>query len=449
MTSNTFCGSAFCPVVYLEVIPLLFSSSDDAALELSNFSVKHFLQRQTRKAQLALPAKYHDSSQSILQIEWILPRVEQDGSSTTTGLEGNGNGLALGYLQNGQEKRRAFMLGDLKDAESGSQRESFPVFGLPSNDPMVLEPVPCALKVHAPHKFLSSASSRAMITSAALVRVLSPQKAVFVSTTSSSVPSEPSLSLPSSWNATASYFRQQLSGEIGHDFLPKQLQAEVLSNHNTDTIQALSLRMSIQCSHIAQIGTTQDAFQLRKRAISRSRGLQEAVQSRLQTTSGAPLQRAHATVQKSETSKSTKRSIPWEPSLLVHSRNHADGKTMLIQAIAEQIGCSRVHLLRPGPLLAHYGIHADTALESLLHGILVSAAATPDAKPVCIILDHLDAMMPPQLSGRSGAGDAAIPVFNAIGTNESFVSCEVAVSFLQVLAHQILSLLLQHRISKT
>jgi SpoVK/Ycf46/Vps4 family AAA+-type ATPase len=418
MTSNNFWGSAFVPVAYLEVIPLLFEDCDDVVPQLSNFSVKHFVQNQTRKAQLSLSSA-DDSSQRI-HIEWSniferqrskIPRAQADGSST--GPEGNENGLALGYLQTGQEKRRAFLMEALKDAHSESQQESFPVFGLPSNDPMVLEPIPCTLKVYAPQEFRSS--RQAMITSATLVRVLSPQKAIFVSETSA-MPSEPSLSLPSSWLAAASYFHQQLSGETGHNVLPRMLQAEVLCNHNPDTIRALSLRMSIQCSHLAQIGTTQDAFLLRKQAISRSRGLQEAVQSRLQASQASP-QTTQATLQ-TETNSSTRRSIPWEPSLLVHSPNHADGKTMMIQAIAKQIGCSRIHLIRPGSLLAKYGIHADAALESLLHGILVSAAVQPESAPACIILDHLDAMMPPQLSGRSGAGDAAIPVFNAIGTNE-------------------------------
>ena len=92
---------------------------------------------------------------------------------------------------------------------------------------------------------------------------------------------------------------------------------------------------------------------------------------------------------------------------------------MLTQAIARRVGgrSTRIHLIRPGYLLAKFGVDADAALESILHAIVVSAAARQ--KPVCIILDQLDAMLPPRLSGRSGGGDAAEPVLTAIGEKGS------------------------------
>lgn len=424
MTSNSFGGSGFAPAVYLEVIPLLLEEYDDlnSIPEFSNFSVKHFLRRLTRNAELSLPSadddgddddddeeeEDADSSQSV-QIEWAQAHTGRSSTSS----EGNENGLVLGFLRKRQTNQRASFVEVLGDAHKASRRqqETFPLFFLPSNDPMDLDPTPCALKVFSAHNFISA--TEAIITPATLVRVLPPQLAIFVSGTRA--PSPPNATeISSSWLATPSYFHQQLSGESGDDFLPKHLQGEVLCNHNPDTIRALSLRMSIQCSHTAQIGTTQDAFLIRKQAMHRSRALQETIQSRLQA-SGTPLPTTPTTFQ-TEKKESIERSIPWEPSLLVHSPNHADGKTMLVQAIAQQIGCSRIHLIRPGPLLAKYGVHADAAFESLIHGILVSAAVQPVSSPVCIILDHLDAMMPPQSAGRSGAGDAAIPVFNAIAS---------------------------------
>jgi len=102
------------------------------------------------------------------------------------------------------------------------------------------------------------------------------------------------------------------------------------------------------------------------------------------------------------------------PSLIVHSPNHADGKTLVVQAIAKRLGCSLIHVIRPGALIAKYGIQADAALESQVHSILISAACR-DHK-ACIILDQLDTMLPSRLSGRSSSGDAALPVFNAIAS---------------------------------
>ena len=43
------------------------------------------------------------------------------------------------------------------------------------------------------------------------------------------------------------------------------------------------------------------------------------------------------------------------------------------------------------------------------------SAACRDKK-VCIILDQMDMMLPPRLSGRSSAGDAALPVLTAMAS---------------------------------
>jgi len=71
-------------------------------------------------------------------------------------------------------------------------------------------------------------------------------------------------------------------------------------------------------------------------------------------------------------------------------------------------------LVNPSAALAKYGIHADAALESQLHAILVSAACR--RQNICIILDQIDTMMPPRLSGKSAVGDSTIPVLNAMAS---------------------------------
>jgi hypothetical protein len=141
-------------------------------------------------------------------------------------------------------------------------------------------------------------------------------------------------------------------------------------------------------------------------------------------------------------------SLQWEPSLLIHSPSHADGKTLLAQAIAKRVGCALVHTIRPATLLAMYGSHADAALESLLHAILVSAAISEKSSSssggVCIILDHLDTMLPPRLSGRSSAGDAATPIFTAIGKttkNDMQLGCRIE-SLVEYLTYSFIVVLL-------
>ena len=392
-------------VVYLEVVPVVVPGGP-ASPELSNFSVKHALQKLTQQSQLFLSSA---GTPNQLRIEW---RSENHGQGTKTGEKGGPasgtegsteqtkNGLGVGFLS--QDPERARTSSHLDGADKFS---TVPIFFLDSSDLSIREGTPCILRAYATR----SKGSVAMITSATLVRILPMEFANFISDSNLQHLSCSDLS------PSTSCFRQELlSGESGRDFLPRNLQVEVLCNHNPETIRELSLRMNMQCSRFVRIGTTKDAFRLRKQAMARSRSMRRSIESRV----GAKIDCDSHFGKETPFDKGTPRSIPREASLLIHSPNHADGKTMLVQAIAKQIGCARIHLISPGPLLAKYGIHADTALESMLHGLLVSAAVQPDSAPVCIILDHLDSMMPPQLSGRSGAGDSAMPVFNAIGKYE-------------------------------
>lgn len=391
-------------MVFLEVIPIIWKENHDHVdISMSNYAVKHFLQRKTSKIHLSVD----DRLESIIKIEWpdTSDKVHEEKRDVTASgkrdfpLEQR---LVMGYLWEGQTTPRLLL------NESSALQGSIPMFYLPSNNPAVLDPIPCILKGYISESLLSSTNAK--ITSATLVRILPPQFAVLASAMNG-----PS-SIPSFGRSSTSIFHQLLLGETGQGFLSPTLQEEVLSNHNPEAIRELALRMSIQCSRRVQIGTTKDAFQLKKLAVTRSQQMQKVISSRLQISHDAsPL--SVTTIPNESTSRASSK----ESSLLVHSPNHADGKTMLVQAIAQTIGCSRIHIIRPGPLLAKYGVQADTALESLLHGILVSAATL--TSPICIILDTIDAMMPPQLSGRSGTGDAAVPVFNSIGTTNRNVLC--------------------------
>lgn len=380
-------GAGVTSIVFLEVYPLVSRKySQEGRPQLSNVFVKHFLQRQTKNQ---IIGRGREERRGSIEVEWesTSGNVElSEGKETLPkSRSSTRRDLRAGYLSEVESKRRVNF-----DVENG-QQHSVPVIFLPSNNPAELDPFPCVVKAYgSPIRDESNGFSKhVLISSSTLVRVLPPR-----------IPSL--VSLPMDRYILDAH--QKLLGEVGDDFLEPSLQEEVLANHDPETIRALSLRMSMQCSRGIYIGTTADALKAHQQQSSRSRRMQEAIRARL----GVPSQPFTGTKNRSS------RSLPWEPSIIVHSPNHADGKTLLVQAIAKCVGCAYIHILRCGPLLAMYGIHADTAFESIMHGILVSAAVR--GKPVCVILDHLDTMMPPQLSGRSGAGDSALPVFNAIAS---------------------------------
>jgi SpoVK/Ycf46/Vps4 family AAA+-type ATPase len=440
-----FLGSSVVPLVYVEVTPLVVSlqslshsqsTQPQPPPSLTNFSVKHALQKRTRVSTLSMSSD--DDSEERIKIEF-----EPTRTTTSRGT----NGLSSGHLwldANDTPPIRATALGDGKDK---SPETTFPVFYLPSDDPSIVELQPCRLVAYAQRPYTSSTTTtvanddEVVVTSATLMRVLPPKLVVLDLDPHrlegrTTIPTTPPL-----WLARDE-FLQQLSGELGQDFLstgkssssPSSLQAEeVLRNHNPDTVKELTLRMSLLLSQPIQIGTTSDALRYQKHQTQRTSRMKHAIQSHC-TAKNIPLHSTTTTTTTDprhdhkkpldpSTNTTGPSALPWEPSLMIHSPNHADGKTVLVQAIAasQSVGCSHIHILRPGPLLAKYGSHADAALESLLHAIVVSAAAVQTKEEsknkICIILDHVDAMVPSRLSGRSSAGDAAAPVFNAIASH--------------------------------
>jgi hypothetical protein len=102
--------------------------------------------------------------------------------------------------------------------------------------------------------------------------------------------------------------------------------------------------------------------------------------------------------------------------LLVHSPDHGAGKTEVIKAIARcRLGRRpvAVHVIRPDAMLARYGIHADTALQCVVHAIAMQAAVRRQA--VCIVLDGLEVVLSPT-KGDGGGGDAAVPVLHGMAS---------------------------------
>lgn len=295
----------------------------------------------------------------------------------------------------------------------GNPRSS-PVFYFPSDDPSTLDSLPCCVRIYSQRIRFSSQQSTSLVAfqPACLVRILP------VSTARSGTyqPDTNRWIMDLAKTMPAWYEQQQLldalSAESGDEFLSEELQREVQINHNEDTIHQLTARLSLLLSQTVSIYTTADAKQLQIERQQRRLKMAQAARGYCQMKN-LTLRQPNDCGVSPEGSILKSHPVEWEPSLIVHSPNHADGKTMLVQAIAHSVGCSRIHLIRPGALLAKYGVQADTALESLLHSIIISAAVCGES--ICIIMDHLDSLMPARLSGRSTTGDAGAAVANAIG----------------------------------
>jgi hypothetical protein len=246
--------------------------------------------------------------------------------------------------------------------------------------------------------FTSEKTGKAIVTDSTLVRILPVESATFLSESSPPMSNVPHLD---SWKTL-------MTGESCQRPLSNELLEDILHNHDATTVQALTLRMSLTMTPPITIGTTADAVILKRKRLDRSRAIERALDS--YSSNGAPADfKTHLDAKTTGVP-----SFLREGALIVHSPNHGAGKTLLVQAIAQdKLKYKAIHVVQPGALLAQYGVHADAALESLLHSFVMSAACRQES--ICIILDHLDTMLPPKMSGRTSRGDAAVPVLNAIG----------------------------------
>lgn len=181
------------------------------------------------------------------------------------------------------------------------------------------------------------------------------------------------------------------SGELPTLPLDPSLKNEL--RHNQDALRTLKLRMATILSTPVVVETTDDALENDRRKRRRSLVMQEQIQiySGEERTKHAP-----------------KRTPKLDGALAVHSPNHGAGKTLLVRSIAEDLGC-RVHVVEAAPLLAKYGIHADAALETLIHSIVTSAAV--NGERLCILLDHLAAFGP-----MSKTPDASLPILVSVSS---------------------------------
>ena len=385
-SSNTlYLGSGVTPLVFVEVTPLLnIHRSDHPSPSLSAPRIKLLL----RQRPLCSAFKKNEST----HILW-------DDMQPVTGTN-NSSALISGSLldclaENESHPLWACLL---------ESRQRVPVAYLPSEDPTKVDACPCWIVGYAVrNSFTAEKTTEAVVTDSTLVRILPVKSAAFLSESSLPVPSVPDLEL----------WKRQLTGELCQEPFSKDFLDEILHNHDEETVKALTLRMSLLMTQTIAIGTTADALVLRRKRQLRSLAIERALDS-YHAVKTIPA--TYDAIHSNGNGVQGDRVPPYlrEGALLVQSPNHGAGKTLLVQAIAQlKLKCNAVHVIQPGPLLAQYTVHADAALESLLHAIVMSAACRQES--ICIILDHLDAMLPPKMSGRTSYGDAAVPVLNAIG----------------------------------
>ena len=400
-------GSSSTPIVFAEIIPIVLVANENEryskerssqlpnqendgqnTFPLTSFGVKQFLLRKTRQND-AIAMSGGESGHQFF-IRW----KEDD-------LGGRISYLSSGYFLQSKGE-------DLHSSIDGStEATNFPLVYIPSENPTILECQPCCIIAYAHRNHINSTGAKTLgnsrvdctmchISQDTLIRILPPQLA----TKSRS-------RLTAAAFSSADFRRESMLydmiGEEGRNKMSDERIDELIQNHNEETIRELTLKMSAAIASI-KIGTTRDAFLIEEQQRKQMRKIEQSLQLFSMSTS----KKDNAVKFKNEDSIGVK---SW-PSLIVHSPNHGDGKTLLVQALAKRLECSSIHLIQSGALLAKYSTRADSALESQLHAILISAACRNEK--VCIILDQLDMMLPARLSGRSNAGDAATPVFNSI-----------------------------------
>ena len=205
--------------------------------------------------------------------------------------------------------------------------------------------------------------------------------------------------------------------------------ANVLLSHEQETVRALIIRMKMIMERQVMVGTTQDAIPVWREGCRRRGRLDRALEHCTQIGTEEQEKKGGSTSTRTNTStrcsNETMHGFLHDGALTVHDPIHGSGKTTLVATIARtELKCDAVHVIHASALFAQYGASgADAALESLLHGIVMSAAAATKRSTlcgtgigsVCIILDNLETFVAPGMSGGRNTGDPAIPALNAIG----------------------------------
>ena len=444
-SENLFLGSNTIQLVYVEVTPLTFTG------RLSCSIVKHLLQKLSLETSLSWKKSNHSLILELTSNEDILDDVEDTGEeNSTVHVKPSQVTLTYGYLKLRSEGSTE-SFGESASIQSvANQNRKIPILYFPSEDPTDFNPLPCCVKAYCRRSNLTRkvAQCCAAVTRSTLVQIL-PFELTHPSPTDQ-IQDEHIIRMSGSRLHVRETFLQSLLGGTASEI--SDMKDEVLRNHNPATVRTLARRISRVLSKAVFIGTAPDAFVRKRTRQTRTQSMRRMIDKYYKVRG------CHSNHTDGETGRTVASlgicthpidHLQWEPSIIVHSPNNAAGKTLLVQAIAESQMIDynpTVHMIQGPALFARFGIHADVALESIVHEILIKAAVSNQSR--IIVLDQLDSMLPPHFSGRNNVGDSGVPVLNAIGKSPPLrhLVCDYEISLFKhanfvrhVPAHSIIS----------
>ena len=397
------------PLVYVEIQPLI-TPDDDPSLSwpilLTAAMVKHQLQRLSVQHLLCLwqaplrdwDPRWDDSSRDD---------DDDDDDDSSFGRRCN-----AGYLL---VTARPYY--DLLPTTSSTtttttthDESCIPLLHLKTENPNSTRPCPCVCRGWYTATTVGGGRHgrtddvEGMVTEATMVRILPPCLLQGTTTRKKKKDHRPELW---KWRMTGEW-------EVPDD---EQLQQSVLQSHNSETIQQLTFQLQKATTQSILVGTTEDAVHVHRRQCVRQRAIQESIQKYCNRTTNIGGSTESPVEILKDQSRRPQQRIRRNKALLVHSPDKGAGKTALVQVVARKmLGCkTQVHIIRPGPLLAKFGSHADIALETIVHEISLAAAFRQSS--VCVVLDDLDSMLPSTSKSSSvSLGDAASPALNGIAS---------------------------------
>lgn len=388
------------PALVLEVTPLFSShekvrgnalSGDDSSLSISSLR-NHLIKKQARRH--ANGESMHPSGAH--KIKWnssSVPSVPHSSESRA---------LRSGYLVD--DSRRKHVLSSR--GQRSCADSPFPVFYLPSNNPVVCPRQPCKVEAFVMTGY-PRRDEKAMVTvtTSTLIYILAPQvmhsprqslfDSGFTHTASTAV-----------YNSLLVEESPRLSGAVC---------ADIFQSHSTDTIQEIKHRMASQLSRLVHVGTTRRSVPTSRKSRRRFKTLRCSVHwycRQIGVRSSLDGWSPYRTLEE-KTRNEKKYVLVGQPLLLVHSQSNEEETMPTIQTIAKKIGCSRFSVIQPADVLVRSKTFADSTLECMLHSMVIRSAIRKEI--LCIVLDNFHAMMPSHFVARSASGDAAAPILSSTG----------------------------------
>jgi hypothetical protein len=391
-------------IPYVEIRPLCRFKKNTLPPLTSAFVQRHLIRRTKRTALL------DPGTAPVLCIEWSKESIAAATASSMLP-----HSLQINHAES-LVQRPIVVLDNQSSIKSALERD---LLCFPTNDPSFTDLWPCECRgfvivselLHCSQGCLGRQRGYVpvLVTESTLVRVLPSCCSFSCGCSNKGISSR----------RTVPWSIDQLTGDVPASVDQSRLD-DIWHAHSAATVRELTLRLRRLLAEPVYIGTTANALhQRRQQSTVRLRRL-NGIHAILQEY-GEPLSASadRPRTQQQTEDRTIASSLFSDGALLVHSPDHGAGKTELVKAIAhsrlwlDDTTVVPVHVIRPEALLARYGIHADAALQSVIHAAIMAAAARN--QPICVLIDGLEAMIPLS-SGRSAAtgGDAAMPVLHGM-----------------------------------